>query len=118
MCYKYGHKSFNILQSKANNGVPPKRFPDFYFPICAACLYLKAIKRPCKTKKPRSINESKPVASVGDFVYFDVLVSSNTGLVYHMSGFIIRQHYQYAYVFVDHCSDFTYAHLLKSKTGD
>ena len=64
------------------------------------------------------MNEYKPVVSVCDFVSIHGLVSSTTGLIVQMYGFIMLQRYQYACVFVDHSSDFTYVHLLKYQTGD
>ena len=35
-----------------------------------------------------------------------------------MSIFLTRQRYQYACVFVDNHSDFTYVHLINTQTGD
>ena len=101
----------------ATHGILPKRLEDYTFPICAAWLYGKEIKRPRNTKTTISINESTPVASVGDCVSVDVLVSITPGLIVQMSGFITRQSYQYACMFVDHNYDFTYVHILKSHTG-
>ena len=101
-----------------NNGVITKRLYDCTFTICSYCMYRKTIKLPCKTKKSRSINEYKPVASVSDCVSVDVLLSSTTGLIAHMYGFNRHQRYQYAWVLVDHHSDFTDVHLLNSQTGD
>ena len=86
----------------ANNGVLPKSLDDFPFPVCKYCLYGKA----------RSINEYKAIASVGDCVYINVLVSSTTGLIVQMDRFFTD-----ACVFVDHRYDFTYLHILKSQTG-
>ena len=102
----------------ATNGVLPNCLADFTFTVYAACLYVKATKRPCKTKTARSINEYKPVSSVRDCVSIYVLVSSTTGLIAHIYGFITRQSYHYACVFVDHHSDFTYVNLLTSQTGN
>ena len=102
----------------ATNGVLPNRLADSTLPVCADCIYGNATKRPCNTKTAISINESKPVAPVGDCVSVSLLVSRTPALIAHMSGFITRQLYQYECVFVDHNSDFTHEHLIKSQTRD
>ena len=118
MHYKYLHTNFNRLQSMSNNIFLQNSLTSFTFPVCASFLYGKATKCPLNTKTARSINEYKPVASVGGFVYFNVFVSITPDLIAHMSRNIIFQRYHYSCVFVGHNSDLTYLHLLKSKTGD
>ena len=116
--YKYVHTTFNIFHYIPTIGVLPKRLVGCPFPVCSDFLYGNSTKRPCKIKIEISINESKPVVSVGDCVYFDVLVSITPVLVVYMYGFITHQFYQYACVFMGlHCK-FTYVHLLKSQTID
>ena len=116
--YKYGDTPLNWLQATSTNYILPKQLSDCTFPIYTAFLYRNEIKHPRKTKIAIYINEYKPVASVGDCIIVNVLVSSTTGLILHMSEFIMRPCYQYACVFVDHNYDFTYVHLLESQTGD
>ena len=99
------------------NGVIIKHFCDFSLLFCAACVYAKETKHDCNTKTTISINEYKPVASVGDFVSVDAFVSSIPGLIVEISGFIVHKHYHYACVFVDHSYGFTYVNILKSQTG-
>ena len=65
----------------AINGVIPKCLVDFPLPVCAACLYVKETKLPCKTKTEISINENRLVASVGDCVSVNVLVSSTPDVI-------------------------------------
>ena len=102
----------------ATNVVLPKCLADSPFTVCAACIYGKAIKRPHKTKTAISINEYKPAASVGYYVYIDWLVSSTPSLIAQISGFIMHQRYECEFVFVAHQYDFTYIHILNYKTGD
>ena len=87
-------------------------------PVCASCLYGKATKIPCNTKTERSINKSKLIASVGECVSINVLVSITPEPIAHIYGFIMHQHYQYECVFVDYHSDFKYVHILKYQTVD
>ena len=118
MHYKHGHTTLNCLQDMDTDSFLPRRLADCTFPVCADCLYINSIERPCNTKTERSTNAYKPVESVGECVYFNVLVSSTPGIIAHMYEFITRQHYQYACMFVDHYYDFAYVHIIKSKTGD
>ena len=97
----------NSLQSMANNGVLSKCLVNFHFPVCIYFLCGKAIKHPHNTKTARSVNEYKPVASVGDCVSANLLVSRTHGIIVHMSGFLTRQRYKYVCVFVDHHYDST-----------
>ena len=113
MHYKYGNKPFNRLQAMDINGVLLNILADCTFTVCAACLYVKATNRPCKTKMARYINESTPVASVGDCVSINVLVARTTGLIAHIYGFLKHHRYQYVCMFVDHNYDFTYINQLK-----
>ena len=115
--YKFGHASFKRLKAMAAKGILPGRLQDCQSPICAACLYGKAHKRPKRTKKP-STYVPKAVSKPGDCVSVDVLVSSTPGLIAQMRGFLTRQRYQYVAVFCDHYSDFGYVHLMKSQSGD
>ena len=100
------------------NGVIPKRLDACTFPIWEACLYGKSNKLPRNNKTAISINEYKPVASVGDCVSIDVLVSDTIGLISKRSKCLTHQRCQYEWVFVYHNYDLEYIHLLKYKNGD
>ena len=100
------------------NGFLKKCLVACTLPVCASCLYGKATKIPCNTKTEISINKSKLIASVGECVSTNVLVSITHGIIVNIYGFIMHQHYQYACVFVDYHSDFKYVHILKYKTAD
>ena len=97
----------------ATNCVLPNHLANCHFPVLSDFLYGKAIKNPCKTKTEIFINESKPVVSVGDCAYVDVLVSRTPLLIKHIYGFIASQCYQYLCMFVDHHYDFIYVHVQK-----
>ena len=115
--YKNDHTPFNCLQSMATNGVLPNRLEYCPHAVCAACLYGKATKVPHKAKIAISINEYKPVVSVGDSVYIYVLVSIPPFFITQMSVLLRRKRYQCACIFVNHHYDFTCVHLLKSQNG-
>ena len=100
----------------ANNGFLTKCLFACTLPVCASCLYEKATKIPCNTKTERYINKSKLIASVGECVSMNVLVSITPEPIENMYGFIMHQHYLYACVFVDYHYQFKYVHILKYQT--
>ena len=87
-------------------------------PICLALLYANATKIPCETNTERSINDSKPVVSVGECVYDELLVYSTTDIIDQMSAFLLYQCYQYGILFVGNHSYLTYVHVIMIQTGD
>jgi hypothetical protein len=111
---KFGHVSFSRLRAMARNGVLPKGLADCPIPSCPSCLYGKAKRRPTQTKAKKSVNPAGKVLGPGDCVSVDILVSKTPGLIAQMT----TRRYQYACVFVDHFSGFTYVHLLKAQDGD
>ncbi len=115
--YKFGHVGFKRLQAMAKKGIIPSRLGSCQKPVCVACLYGKAHKRPKRKKAPKPANV-RPVSAPGDCVSVDILVSATPGLIAQMRGFLTRQRYRYACVFVDHFSDFSYVHLMKKQDGD
>jgi hypothetical protein len=48
--YQFGHVSFSRLQSMARNGVLRKDVETCPLPVCPACLYGKAKRKPTQTK--------------------------------------------------------------------
>jgi hypothetical protein len=48
--HQFGHVSFQRLQEMAKQGIIPKRFATVAPPMCAACSYAKATRRPWKGK--------------------------------------------------------------------
>ena len=95
MNYKYVHTPLNLLQNMATNDVLPNSLANCTFPVCKYFIYGKEIICPRKTKTVRSINKYKPVASVGDCLSANVLVSSTHGTIGQMSGFLTLQIYRY-----------------------
>lgn len=114
---QFGHIPFRQLQAMAAQGVIPSKLAKCPIPVCAACLYGKGIKRSKRTKIARSLQPAQDIMAAGDCVSVDILVSETTGLVAQMSGFLTRQRYKYVCIFVDHHSDFSFVHLMKSQEG-
>ncbi len=116
--YKYNHISFRRLQEMAKTGLLPARLSDCPIPHCAACSYGKATRVPKRTKVARTVKPTKRVRKPGDCVSVDVLTSKTPGLIAQMSGFLTRQRYKHACVFLDHVSDHSYVYLLKDQSGE
>ena len=115
---KYGHISFKRLQAMAKAGIIPKRLANCPMPMCAACSYGSAIKRPKQTKTKKSIHPPREAKQPGDCTSVDILVSSTPGFIAQMAGALTRKRYKYVCVFVDHKSDLSYVHLLCGQTGE
>ena len=88
-------------------------------PKCASCAFGKAHKRPWRTKgkKSGSIRRDDEVRA-GDGVSVDQLVSAQPGLIPQVSGTLTAARITGATVFVDHVTQFIYAHLMKDLTQE
>ena len=54
--YKFGHTPFSKLQETAKQGIIPKRLAKCQVPVCSACQYAKATKRPWRGKTRKDHN--------------------------------------------------------------
>ncbi len=115
--YKLGHMAFPRLKVLAERGLIPRKLKDCKEPKCPACLYGKQTKRPWRTKaKPSSL--SKLATAPGQRVHVDQLKSPTPGLVAQVKGYLTKQRYRVATVFVDEFSDLTYVHVTASDTSE
>ena len=116
--HRFNHCSPKRLQLLARRGVIPRRLARCPIPVCSACLYGKATRRPWRTK-PASVNDERHIPTKpGEVVSVDQMVSPTPGLIAQMSGFLTKQRYGYATVFVDHATDFTYCYFQKSDSAE
>eukprot|EP00956_Cyclotella_meneghiniana_P015820 scaffold24563_cov43-Cyclotella_meneghiniana.AAC.8 len=114
---KMYHTPFHVMIRLARTGVLPKRFLKLRndTPICISCNFGKAHKRPWLSKGKRSSPIRKESdTQVGDCVSTDQIVSAQPGLIPQMNGFLTSDRIRGVTVFVDHASDFTYGHLMRS----
>jgi hypothetical protein len=72
--HQFGHVSFQRLQEMAKQGIIPKRFAKVAPPMCAACSYAKATKRPWRGKNRHDYEEIQYTVPV-EMVSVDQLVS-------------------------------------------
>ena len=115
------HLPFPKLIALAERGDIPKRLADLKgrTPICVACVFGTAHKRPWRTKskKRKSIRKESDNAP-GKKTSVDQIVSAQPGLIPQMSGFLTNLRINGATVFVDHYSDHVYVYLMRDLTLD
>ena len=113
------HTPFPKLIVMAEKGELPKRLASLKgrCPLCVACLFGQAHKRPwrSKSKQKHPICKSTDNAP-GKCVSMDQMVSAQPGLIPQMSGRLTNMRVNGVTVFVDHYSDHTYTYLMKDLT--
>jgi hypothetical protein len=110
-----GHLSFSKIRAMARRGEVPRRLAKCDSPMCAACQFGKATRKPWRTKaKNRNI---KAVTSPGECVSVDQLESRAVGFVAQLKGRLTKGRYRVATIFVDHYSRLGYVHLQKDSTS-
>jgi hypothetical protein len=114
---QFGHVSFQRLVELAKQGVIPKRLAKVPPPMCAACAYAKATRKPWKGKD-RIDYEGIKYTRPGEMVSVDQLVSPTVGFIAQMTGKLTNSRYRYATVYVDHASHMGYVYLKKSADAD
>jgi hypothetical protein len=119
--YRLYHLPFRRILMLAERGWLPRRLLDCRdrIPLCVACQFGAAHRRPWRVKgkrsgKIRKETQTKP----GDGQSIDQIVSAQPGLIPQMSGFLTSQRYWGVTVFVDHFSDYIYCHLMRALTLD
>ena len=113
------HTPFPKLIVMAQQGIIPKRLASLKgrCPLCVACLFGQAHKRPwrSKSKQKHPIRKSTDDAP-GKRASMDQLVSAQPGLIPQMSGRLTNMRIMGATVFVDHYSDHVYIYLMRDLT--
>ena len=115
--YRFQHISFSKLQEMACQGILPWRLAQCKIPTCSACLYGKATKRAWQSKQERQrqwYQDLKP----GDIISVNQMVSPVPGLISQMVGFLTKQQYKYATVFVDQVSRMGFIYLQKTCSAE
>jgi hypothetical protein len=115
---KYGHATTDRMKELARQGIIPKRLEKCPVPVCSSCMYGKATKRQWRQKSAKNGNPPEKAENPGDVVSVDQMVSHTPGLIAQMTGWITKQRYRYATIFVEHRSDLTFIYLQRSATAD
>ena len=85
--HRFGHILFQRLKAMAEIGIIPKRLAKCRTPVCSACLYAKATKRPWRSKSRKGYDNSRHL-DPGEVVLVDQMVSPSPGLVAQISGIL------------------------------
>ena len=114
--YKFGHMSFKRLKLLAAAGIIPKKLQNVPSPCCAACMFGKMARRPWRSKGQRS--KIFQATAPGQCVSVDQMQSTTPGFIAQLKGRITKRRYQYATVFVDHFSGYSFVYLTESITSE
>ena len=115
------HLSFCHTFRLASLIILPKRLLECRAkpPICVACQFGQAHRRPWRVKGKNSGSICRPDQKMpGDGVSVDQIVSAHPGIIQQMSGFLTSNRLWGATTFVDHVSDYVYVHLMWYLTPD
>ena len=116
---KLHHLPFPKLIKLAERGEIPKRLATLKgrTPICVACVFGTAHKKPWRTKSKKYNPIRRPEDDApGKRISTDQLVSAQPGIIPQMSGFLTNLRIMGATVFVDHFSKHVYVYLMKDLT--
>ena len=111
---RLGHLSFTRLRLLSLAGDLPKALLHAQTPFCAACQFGKATRRQKRHKGAANERRIRVATAPGQIVSVDQLESRTPGLVGHQKGRPTTLRYQYATVFVDHFSRFSFVYLQAS----
>ena len=111
--YDMGHISFTKLQQMVRQRTLPHCLSTCAIPDCSACQYAKATRRPWQMKIASRNKDIAIPSKPGQVVLVDQLVSPVPGLIAQMTGFITKQLYKYATVYIDQFSGFSFVYLQR-----
>ena len=115
--HRFQHISFSKLQEMGRQGILPRRLAQCKIPSCSACLYRKATKRAWRSKQEKQRHRNKTLKP-GEVISVDQMVSPVPGLIAQMVGFLMKQRYKYATVFVDQASRMGFVYLQKTCSAE
>ena len=115
--HRFQHISFSKLQEMAHQGVLPRRLVQCKIPSCSVCLYGKATKRAWRSKQEKQ-RQSNNTLKPREVISVDQMVSPVPGLITQMVGFLMKQRYKYATVFVDQASQIGFLYLQKTCSAE
>ena len=116
--HRLGHLSPNKMKLMARAGILPKKLADCRdTPLCQACLYGKATRKPWRSK-PLHNKVSHVAKEPGQCVSIDQLISPTPGLIAQLRGRPTRKRYTAATVFVDQFSGLSFLNLQMTTSAD
>ena len=115
---RFGHLRFSILKLMDRSGLIPRKLVNVDSPTCTGCAYGKSHRKLCQLKGVRNLKILNIATVPGQVVRVDQLVSPTPGFFPTHRGTTTTKQYIAATVFVDHFSNFTYAHLIKEMNAE
>ena len=115
--YRLGHLSFDRIRQLARSGQLPKRLLTCKKPFCTACQYGKLMRRPWRVKGEDK-KSTKVATRPGHIVSVDQLESNTPGFIAQLKGKLTQQRYNYATVFVDQFSGYSFVYLQRRLTSE
>jgi hypothetical protein len=110
-----GHLSSSKLRAMARRGCIPSRLQHCVSPLCGACQYGKATRKPWRTK--RKNRKVKVTTFAGECVSVDQAPSRAVGFVAQMKERLTHGRDTVATISVDHFSRLGYVHLQKDASS-
>lgn len=103
------------LQILAARVILPKRLSTCQRPVCSACCFGNASKKPWRAKgKEKGAILYKLKKKTGEIAHEDIMTSSFPGLIPQMTGYLTAEKYHYTSFFIDDVSDYSFACHQKS----
>ena len=112
--YKLGHLPFSKFKVMAANSTLDIRMASCCIPVCAACSYSKATRKPWRNKRPNRHIGSQGTTVPGACISVNQMESPISGLVAHMKKNPTTWIYKLATIFVDYYSRMGYLHLQEN----
>ena len=115
--FHLGHLSFDRIRQLARSGQLPKHLLTCKKRFCTACQYGKLTKRPWRVKGDDK-RTTKVATKSGQVVSVDQLESNTPGFIAQLKGKLTQQRYNYATIFVEQFSGYTFVYLQRRITSE
>ena len=112
--HRLNHLSYRRMFKMIDAGLLPSSLAKVRPPKCSSCMLGRATRRPWRTKAQPTKQTAPTINAPGDCVSVDQLQSTTPGLIGQMRGFVTKERYHYATVFVDHYSSLGFVYLQKT----
>ena len=112
--YRLGHMSYAKMKILMILRLLSTKLLQVKPPLCSYCKIESMTRKPWRTKGKNNRGQLKQVNAPGRCVSVDQLESRTSGYIGVLRGFMIKERYTCATVFVDHYSDLTFTYLQKS----
>jgi hypothetical protein len=114
--HRTGHTPMSKLQEMALQKMIPSRLAKCRIPICTACAYGKASRKPWRVKGHQ--NRVRTVTRPGQCISVDQLISPTPGYIAQLRGTPTTKRYLAATIFVDQFSGAGFIHLQKTTSAE